>query len=247
MSLVGAKAAVVSLGMSCQTTLQIDDHRDVFARALGEHTLKPSSMPFDNIVCHPASAAKMLRTDTFFPPSKDQLKILRGALWTDYNVYFRHECTLRKSRPLEYLRGTVNLARGYRDLASKFTHLAEKFCRLWQLERLIFVISNTQNDLTEYRDEVGIEDVISTEAIEQLCDATDSYFGWPCEYIFVTYESRVAGTTERPRLATFKLVPDASEWAGDHAQWKALWTEYLRASPASLARTHALASCRDRD
>jgi hypothetical protein len=227
MSLIGTRAAVISLGMSCQSTLQIDDHRDVIARAVGDDTLKPSSMPFDNIVCHPASAAAMLRTDTFFPVSKDQLKVLRGALWTEHHVYFRHECTLRKSRPLEYLTGKVNVARGYRELASKFTHLADKFRRLSQLERLIFVISNTQNDLTEYRDEAGIEDIVPMETVEQLSAATDSYFGRRCEYIFVTYETRVTGTTNRPGLSVFKIVPDSSEWAGDHAQWRAIFERHL--------------------
>jgi hypothetical protein len=235
MSLVGRKAAVVSLGMSCQSTLQIDDHADLIAKAIGDPELKPSSLPFDNIVCHPASAATILRTDTFFPPSADRLKLLRGALWAEHRVYFRHECTLRKSRPIEYLMGTVNLARGYRDLAGKFTHLADKFRRLAQLERLIFVISNTQNDLTEYRDEAGIDEIVSMEAIEALCDATDGYFGRPCEYVFVTYEPRVAGASKRPGLGVFKLVPDSSEWAGDHAQWAAVWTRYLSGSATTPA------------
>jgi hypothetical protein len=235
MSLVGRKAAVVSLGMSCQTTLQIDDHAELIARAIGDPELKPSSLPFDNIVCHPASAATILRTDTFFPPSADQLKLLRGALWAEHKVYFRHECTLRKSRPIEYLMGTVNLARGYRDLAGKFTHLADKFRRLAQLERLIFVISNTQNDLTEYRDEAGIDEVVSMESIEALCDATDRYFGRRCEFMFGTYESRMTGASKRLGLTLFKLVPDSSEWAGDHAQWARIWTRYLSESATAPA------------
>src|SRR5438105_200328 len=134
MSLVGTKAAVVSLGMSCQTTLQIDDHADLIAQAIGDHTLKPSSMVFDNIVCEPASAATLIATDTFHPAAADEIEAHRGALWVRQKVYFRHECTLRKSRPIEYLRGKVDLARGYRDLAGKFAHLSKKFRRLAQLE-----------------------------------------------------------------------------------------------------------------
>src|SRR5439155_24488510 len=110
--------------MSCQTTLQIDDHADLLTRAIGDPELKPSSMPFDNIVCHPASVAKLLDADRFYPAGKDELAVFRGAFWGAGGVYFRHECTLRKSRPIEYLRGKVDLARGYRDLAGKFAHLA---------------------------------------------------------------------------------------------------------------------------
>jgi len=237
MSLVGQKTAVVSLGMSCQTTVQLDDHAELIARAVGDATLKPSSMLFDNIVCHPSSAVTMLRTDTFLPASKDELKLLRGALWMEHNVYFRHECTLRKSHPIEYLTGRVNLSRGYRDLAGKFAHLAGKFRKLSQLERLIFVMSNTQNDLTYYHEEAGIEPVVSSEAIEQLCDATDQYFGRRCEYVFVTYDSRLIGMPDRAGLNVIKLVPDSSEWAGDHAQWRTMFERCLSPAAPAMALT----------
>ena len=235
MSLVGRKAAVVSLGMSCQTTLQIDDHADAIARAIGDDTLKPSSMLFDNIVCHPASAAKLLDSGTFYPASKDELALFRGAFWVTQGVYFRHECTLRKSRPIEYLRNKVDLARGYRELAGKFVHLSEKFRRLSGLERLIFVISNSQNDLTEYQAEVGIDCVVRMDAIEMLCDACDRYFGRRCEYVFATYDGRVTGDAKRSGLSVFKLSPDSSEWAGDHAQWEGIFTQYLRGRGTSSA------------
>ena len=235
MSLVGRKAAVVSLGMSCQTTLQIDDHADLIGRAIGDDTLKPSSMLFDNVVCHPAAAAKLLDSGAFYPASKDELALYRGAFWTAGGVYFRHECTLRKSRPIEYLRGKADVARGYRELAGKFAHLTDKFRRLSEVERLIFVISNSQNDLTEYEAEVGIGSVVSREATEALCDACDRYFKRPCEYVFATYDTRVIGAAARRGLSVFKLRPDSSEWAGDHAQWEAIFAQYLRASAPSPA------------
>jgi len=227
MSLVGRKAAVVSLGMSCQTTLQIDDHADLIVRALGDPDLAPSSLPFDNVVCHPESVAKLLDANIFYPPSKDELTLFRGALWGAAGVYFRHECTLRKSRPIEYLRGKVDVARGYRDLAGKFAHLAEKFRRLRELERLIFVVSNSQNDLTEYQAEVGIDCLVSMDDVTALCGAGDRYFGRRCEYIFATYDGRTTGMADRSNLSVFRLSPDSSEWAGDHAQWRALWTQYF--------------------
>src|SRR4051812_16158649 len=104
MSLVGQKAAVVSLGISCQTTLQIDDHAELIAQAIGDDTLKKSSLPFDAVLTHPVSTAQMLDADTFYPASKDELRLCKGALWVKQDFYFRHECTLRKSHPLEYLR-----------------------------------------------------------------------------------------------------------------------------------------------
>ena len=78
MSLVGQKAAVVSFGISCQTTLQIDDHVELIKHAVGDETLKSSSLPFDAVLTHPISTAQMLDADTFYPASKDEL-VLRSS------------------------------------------------------------------------------------------------------------------------------------------------------------------------
>ena len=244
MSLVGQKAAVVSFGISCQTTLQIDDHAELIAQAVGDETLKKSSLPFDAVLTHPTSTARMLDADTFYPASKDELRLHKGALWVKQDAYFRHECTLRKSHPIEYLRGKVNLERGYRELASKFAHLSQKFRRLRELERLIFVVGNSQNDLPEMQAEIGCDSaasVISMESMQQLCAACDRYFGRPCEYILVTYPDLKTGTESHRGLSVFELTPDDSQWAGDHAQWQALWTDYFRANPAPLARPRVMA------
>lgn len=239
MSLVGQKAAVVSFGISCQTTLQVDDHVELIARALGDETLRKSSLPFDAVLTHPTATAQMLDADTFYPASKHELVLYKGAYWAKQQAYFRHECTLRKSHPFEYLRGKVNLDRGYRELASKFAHLSQKFRGLKELERLLFVVSNSQNDLPEMQAEMGNDagaSVISMESMQQLCDACDRYFDRPCEYILVTYPHLKTGTGNRRGLAVFELTPDATQWAGDHAQWRALWTDYFRANPVALAK-----------
>ena len=239
MSLVGQKAAVVSFGISCQTTLQIDDHVELIRRAVADETLKPSSLPFDAVLTHPTSTAQMLDADAFYPLSKDEIVLHKGAYWARQRAYFRHECTLRKSHPLEYLRGKVNLERGYRELASKFAYLSQKFRRLKDLERLIFVVGNSQNDLPEMQAEIGNDpgaSIISIESMQQLCDACDRYFDRPCEYILVTYPTLKTGTGSRRGLSVFELSPDGSQWAGDHAQWQALWTDYFRANPVALAQ-----------
>src|SRR2546423_7104275 len=244
MTLGGQKAAVVSFGTSGQTTLQIDDHVELIKHAVGYETLKSSSLPFDAVLTHPISTAQMLDADTFYPPSKDELVLYKGALWVKQDAYFRHECTLRKSHPIEYLRGRVNLDRGYRELASKFAHLSQKFRRLRELQRLIFVVGNSQNDLPEMQAEIGKEpgaSMISMESMRELCDACDRYFGRACEYILVTYPHLKTGTGSRRGLSVVELAPDDSQWAGDHVQWKALWTDYFRANPAPLAQPRVMA------
>lgn len=236
MSALGRNVGIIGLGLSCQGSLQIRDNIDVLARVSGDDTLKASGMPFDSIICPPASAAKMLRNDTFFPRDNAEIQVFRGAFWKDYNVYFRHEYTLRKSHPFEYWRGKVNASRALRELTSKFGYMAEKFRNASRLDRLIFVISNTQNDLFEYKEEVGIDYGIAMKSIDDLCDECDRYFSRRCEYIFATYEDRVRGRSTRERLAVYRLVPDASVWGGDRQQWKDLFENYF-------ARATVLAAC----
>jgi hypothetical protein len=227
MSAVGRKLAVVSLGMSCQSTYQIRLNVPAIAAATGDDRLAISGMPFDGIVCPPQSASRMLATDTFFPADNDELTISTGAFWKAYNVHFRHEYKLRKIHILEYLRGRLNVARAHRDLVSRYSYLAGKFRNLRQVERLVFVMSNTQNDLVRYKAEVGTDYVLTMGTIGALCDQCDDFFGRRCEYIFSTHEDRTSGTCDRPGLTVFKLTPDPSEWKGDDLQWKRVFEAYF--------------------
>jgi len=107
---------------------------------------------------------------------------------------------------------------------------------------LVFVISNTQNDLFEYREEVGMDYIVSMESINELCDQTDAFIGRACEFIFVTYQDRATGESARRGLTTFRLTPDATPWAGDHRQWRDLFQGYFAAGssiPSSAARSTA--------
>jgi len=115
--------------MSCQSALQIRDNIDIIARASGDDSLKASGLPFDSVICPPDAAAKMLRTRQFFPRDKRELVLKRGAFWKDFNVYFRHECALRKTHFIEYMRKKVNVSRGHRELTRKFGYMSGKFRR----------------------------------------------------------------------------------------------------------------------
>jgi len=229
MSAIGRTIGVISLGMSCQSSAQIRTHAPLLARLTSDESLKTSSMPFDNIICVPDSAASMLRADTFYPTDPDALAVSQGAYWRDLNVYFWHEYRLHKHHVLEYLTGRVNTRRAYRELSGKYAHLAAKFRQVRQLERLVFVMSNSQNNLSAYRDETGIDPKLTTASIERLCDTCDTYVGRPCEYVLATYDARLSGEVRRDRLTVFKLTPDGSDWEGDPVQWGRLFERYFAA------------------
>jgi hypothetical protein len=213
--------------MSCQSTYQIRQHVDVIAAAAGDDTLKISGMPFDGIVCPPDAATRMLKTDTFFPVDTNELTISTGAFWKEYNVHFRHEYKLRKAHIFEYLTGKLNVARAHRGLVSRYSYLAGKFRNLRQVERLVFVVSNTQNDLVLYKKDIGTEYAVTMKMIENLCDQCDAFFGRPCEYIFSTHDDRVTGHSDRDRLTVVKLAPDATDWKGDDRQWQRVFESYF--------------------
>ena len=227
MSAVGLKVGVISLGMSCQSSAQIRTHVPLLSRLTGDDALKKSAMPFDNIICRPDSAASMLQTDTFYPDDPNALLESEGARWPDFGVYFWHEYRLHKHHVLEYITGRLNTRRAYRELSGKYAHLAGKFRQVRRLDRLVFVISNSQNNLTMYSAEPDIDPTLTAAGVEVLCDACDAYVGRTCEYVLATYESRLSGEVRRKRLTVFKLTPDTSDWEGDPAQWGDVFKQYF--------------------
>jgi hypothetical protein len=227
MSVIGERAAVVSLGVSCQSGEQIRVHADLITRLVGDPTMRIATSVFDNIICTPASAIRMLETDTFYPADPAALSVSQGAYWNALDVYFWHEYRLHKRHVLEYLFGRVNKRRAYRELSGKYAHLAARFRSLRSRERLVFVISNSQNNLDDYAVETGISPVLSADDVARLCDACDAYMGKACDYILATYDDRLTGTPHRPRLRHYSLRKDDSPWKGDTGQWEWVFGSYF--------------------
>lgn len=237
MSAIGSKLGVVSLGMCCQSTFQIRENVAVIAAAAGDEDLKISGMPFDGLICPPPSAAKMLAANAFYPADPNDLDVGEGAYWRDFDVYFWHE--YRAAKPSFPLLRSAKLdeRQAYRDLSGRYRHLGNKFRQIGRVERLVFVICNSQSNLPLIRELTGTVDyVLSVQAVEELCDACDTFFGKPCEYIFATYADRVIGSTQRENLSVFHLRPDDSEWTGDSAQWAELFRTYFAAPGAEAQR-----------
>jgi hypothetical protein len=227
MSVIGEKAAVVSLGMSCQSGEQIRSHAELIARLVGDPGMRIATTVFDNIVCPPASAIRMLEADTFYPGDPAALTLSHGAYWKAFDVYFWHEYGLHKRHFLEYFLGRVNKRRAFRELSGKYAHLSARFRSLRDRERLVFVISNTQNNLADNAAETGISPTLSAADVERLCDACDAYMGRPCEYILASYDDRLRGTPHRPRLRYYSLQKDDSPWKGDIGQWEWVFGSYF--------------------
>lgn len=148
MSLLGEHCAIVSLGMSCQTSHQLRRHADLLKVLLEDSTLEPSSMPFDNVIAPPSGAAALLSWRRFLPPI-GELVANPVPFWAGPNIYFWHDFVT--ARPGEY-----EMSRsGFEIFSSKLAHKAQKFEQLAARRRVICVISNTQGNLGGISDGSG--------------------------------------------------------------------------------------------
>src|SRR3954469_11483590 len=124
MSLLGSKLGVISLGMSCQSSHQIELHARLIAELAGDRSAKVSRFPFDNIICPPHAAGRLLRADRFHPASPDELTIsdAAGAYWKDMDTHYWHEFRPVRSGILR--RKKMDPPASFRRLTGKYEHTA---------------------------------------------------------------------------------------------------------------------------
>lgn len=226
MSLVGEKIAVVSLGMCCQSTFQIRHHADLITRLSGDPTAKISGMPFDGLICPPHAAVKMLREDRFHPQRVDELTLSEGAYWKEMDTYFWHE--FRPGKKTLFGRQKISLEQSYQSLTEKYKYMADKFRKLSNVRRLIFVICNTQNNLPFVAELTGtIDYVLTLDSVNDLAAQGDNFFGRRCEYLFVTYEKWLRSSQSRENVSVYRLSPDNSDWQGSPDQWSNVFRDAL--------------------
>ena len=225
MSLVGVNVAIVSLGMSCQTTWQIQSNAPLIATLLRTaDRVSQGGMPFDWLICPPVSVANMLAARSFFPAAKAQLQLNHAPYWPEHNVYYWHDFRLPA--------GGYDTAAGFEQATAKYQYLLNRFSGLSSMARRIFVISNTQNNLDQVARSTGtISDRMAAVDIETLCEATDRFFSQPCEYIVVSYADRIDRAVNRKRVKTYLIAKDHSDWKGDGEQWARVFRDFLSCSP----------------
>lgn len=232
MSLLGTKVGVISLGICCQTSYQIELHAKLIADMCGDPDAEISRFPFDNIICPLDAAGRILSADRFHPESIEELTLDKAGYWQRMGVHFWHAFQPASSGFL--WRRRTNPVESFRALTERFEHTAAKFRRLASVPRLIFVISNAQNNLDVVAQVTGDLDMVLDLALaDQLADQTDAYFGRRCEYVVAGYRDRVAGRSRRDNVLVHELSPDGSEWRGDPLQWAALFRKALAPKSSS--------------
>jgi hypothetical protein len=229
LSIVGAHTGIISLGMSCQTTYQIRQHASLISSFIGTgEALREESLPFDWLICPPGSASRMLDQRVFFPDDLAGLSLNGAPFWQRFNTYFWHDFVAGP--------GQYELASSFEGVKGKYEHLARKFRGLSRIDRLVMVISNSQNNLEMVSERTRtIAKEMRAADIERLRSAADDFFARSCEYIVVTHDDRLDRDPCGDTIATYRIAKDSSEWRGDKEQWAGVFADYFGRWPQAKA------------
>jgi len=230
MSAIGKKAAIISLGMSCQSSHQIRSNISLLRSLTRDDTLEVKSLPFDWLICPPASATRILSDKHRFP-ERHELAINVRPFWMPKNTYFWHH--FRDDNK------AYDLDRHYEDTKKLYLQRWERFDAVTKdpNRRLIVILSNTQNDLIKTERRVGT--ISKTFRLSEIISNTkliEDSFGRPTEFIIVTAADRFINDA-RPssNVAIFHHSLDQTDWEGDVEQWNNTFSTYFISNPLMQA------------
>ncbi len=217
MSLLGARSAVVSLGASCQAARQIRLHAGLLSARLGE-ALAPRSFPFDWMFAPPDAAARLLRSEVRVPAHPGELVLAQTPFWPRHGAWLWHD-------PPE---------EPFAALQARMSRRWERFLALRALERRVFILANTQNNLARVPDFAPqrLDFGLTAMRMRAIVEGVEALFGAAgTEVVFVAYAGRV---TPDARGAGFRLAilePDATNHEGDDAQWRQVFERFVTPLP----------------
>lgn len=231
-ALIGSRWAIVSAGLSCQTSRQIRRHQRLFERRLGE-PLAVKSGPFDWVVAGTDAVARAIASRQPFPESREDIDFRAfRPTWTAGSIHYWHD-----------LRGAAGRA-AFDDTRSKFRHKDDNLELALGRERVIAVVSNTQNNLEWMREQVpAFRPRIERDSLLRLRDSLRARAAGRVDVLLVTYADRtdIVYPFEGVHHVTFER--DETEWGGDSAQWTRCFADLCeaiaprerhRGSPTSL-------------
>ncbi|WP_417666576.1 hypothetical protein [Roseibium sp.] len=217
MSAGSPNIAIVSLGMSCQSARQIRSSIEIMSDALQEEIV-PERHFFDGLISPVAGMAQLFEDGFPIFARKDIAPGPGHPTWQPYGIRFLHHF---RAEP----EAEADIDAHFEEDLSRFSYLRSKFIALKKRPRIVFVISNSQNNLDEVARDTGIERLhFDKGELLRLQKAVDGFLDRPCEYLVVSHPKRHGGVG-LPHLAI--LEADESEWTGDKKQWRRLFHRYM--------------------
>jgi hypothetical protein len=217
-SAVGEKTAIISLGMSCQTSEQIKLHIDLLRSITGDQTMEPRSFPFDAVIAPVKSIQKALRSRRRYPRAQDLTYAVK-AYWSATNIYYWH-----------HFHQDGEIATGPRldEFSAAYRRRAKRFANsLASDRRLIFFVSNTQPDLVEKSEQTQtFSPIVKASHMVALRKTIETFVDRPFELILVTTPRRYKRDTHQSGFQVSfqtdlnpETVIDPTGWRGDSAAW----------------------------
>ncbi len=213
------KKAVVSLGMSCQTTHQL---RRLTSAESQQTTTQIAALsgPMDWLICPPHSTIQLLKHR--FPDfTKDDIQIRKGrAYWSEFNLYFWHSFLVDDGEQRQ-----VCIDKTFENELSRWRYLRDRFSTL-NPTQTVFVLSNTQNNLrTEvFRETEQNQYRFTPELLEELHWSLAGFFSTAISNIHLEVITRTDLTDNIESCAYGYLLPhDQHEWKGSNKSWDQWW------------------------
>lgn len=208
MALFGTDTVICSLGISCQTQMQFDVHKDLIEELTGERMIYRTT-PFDWLYSNPISAAWMLDNNRYFPSDETETSQHPQLFWNGHGIFYWHE------QPEEM---------SFNEMSKKWKHISETFESIKDMKRRIFIISTVQNNLPGASPLLPERwYVIKRDGMLKLRESLENKFGqvelYLCAYPYRTNLS--AGSS------VFHFKTDDSKVRGDDAQWESVLRQIL--------------------
>lgn len=201
MTAIGRRAAVVSLGLSCQTAFQVRRHAPLL-RSLLDDELRVVRSPFDWMIVPLLSSAAMIAAGEFFPRSMAELDWCRHPYWRRYDCFFWHDDDVFDN-PGRFI--------------GRFAASSANLERLHAVPRRIFIVSNGQNSLPHLASSVGGLPIRFTDGgVAALADAIEAR--WGASELYLLGCSSLNECKNRSGFAA--LTPDDTVWEGHDGQWR---------------------------
>ncbi len=245
--LIGARTAIVPMGISCQTAFQIEKQKAAIEDLVGERLVERAT-PFDWRIVGLDNVAGMVERGEFYPPPA-VLDMAGQAQRPAGRAEAGAELPAHKSRPRPYWRSERcwfwhERLTDFEAFTEKQAHLVENLALVRGVERRIFFVSNIQANLrTIRRDAGGFRVRIERKDVIRLADVLDRRFG-PSALHMVARPNllRDFGGLEKAQLGTTLTLEggrvfvhlvdnpekhDADDWRGDRATWQKVFQRAL--------------------
>ena len=211
-----------SIGLSCQTAHQLRTARSKLAEVGIECDSVPSGY-FDWLICPPKSATRLIADG--IPEFKPGDIVLRNQpCWADYEFYFWHD--FRQDEE-------IDIEQHFERSLGKFNHLRHRFQEMDRYRRIVFVLSNSQNNLIEVQQDTGALDYMLDDGkVMELKIELEKFLSRKVELLVLTYKDRFAGEKVGDYWLEY-LEPDTSEWKGDSKVWQDCLRRYFSRSTIS--------------